>query len=148
MGAAMQHSTFLLIAAAVLSLGLGSCVNGRLIASFNRSEAAQRIMFLLQPISPATSFVDDVIIVGKKLGYTVRYVDRAANETLFTHQTNWLCALSGKCVTTTVSTRLKTNSRQVDIFVDMTGNFNEVNPFVVAKVIADFETHLREQLAS
>ncbi len=143
----MHHDTFLLIIAAVLFFGLVIRVNGT-ITSFNRSGTAQRIMFLSHPISPIASFVDDVIVVGKELGYTVRYVDRTANEALFTRQTHWLCALFGKCVLTTVSTRLNTNSRQIDIWVDMNGNSNEAHPAAVEKIMSDFETSLQRQFAT
>ncbi len=145
----MKSTTFLLITATILLLGLTGCAEVGFIASPYRNAADQRTFTLSYPIPLTTSFVDGAIAVGKKSDYQVVGVNRETNEVSLTRQTNFgLSILVGKTDATTVRIRLDADRRTIDIAVNMTGNFNEANQTAVEKIISDFETSLQRQFAT
>lgn len=145
----MKSTMFLLIVGTVLLLGVTGCGEVGTFASPNQSAADQHTITLSHALSPATSFVDGAISVGKELGYQVGDVNRRTNEVLFTRQTNLgLSVLIGKTDITTVRVRLRADRHAIDIAVNMTGNFNEANQAAVAKIISDFGTSLKKQFAA
>ena len=110
--------------------------------------ADQCTLQLSKPLSPAV-FVEGAMAVGKDLGFEVNNVNRRSGEVRFLGGTGrFESAILGKSAHQMAFVSLQKGGMEVDISIEITGNFGKGTQEEVTKELGDFRKGLLEKFAN